>query len=251
MIRLLMKADDLGYSEAVNHGIERAVRAGLIRSVGLMPAMEAAVHGAGLLRGYDIALGMHTCICAGAPVSRPGDVPSMVDGNGLFKTSSVYRAGTGDFVRYEDAEREVTAQLERFRAIVGRDPDYFEGHAVASDAFFQALRDVAAREGLRLSMPALAEPEVAHIGGTAVRRCRVNSLDADYDPRLTLERAVSEAPEGSTNLYTCHPGYLDDYILTHSTLTVNRTRELAMLCDPGTRSWLEGRGVSLIDYRDL
>ena len=31
MIKLLLRADDLGYSEAVNYGIEKTVREGLIR----------------------------------------------------------------------------------------------------------------------------------------------------------------------------------------------------------------------------
>ena len=49
MIKLLLRADDLGYSEAVNYGIEKTVREGLIRSVGLMPNMPAAAHGLTLL----------------------------------------------------------------------------------------------------------------------------------------------------------------------------------------------------------
>ena len=76
MKRLLLRADDLGYSEAVNCGIAKTVRDGLIRSVGLMPSMPAARHGLQLLAGLDVCLGQHTDICVGPPVSDPAAIPS-------------------------------------------------------------------------------------------------------------------------------------------------------------------------------
>ena len=48
-----------------------------------------------------------------------------------------------------------------------------------------------------------------------------------------------------------HPGYLDHYILTHSSLLQDRCLEVEVLTDPATRSFLEQAGVELIDYRDL
>lgn len=251
MKRLVLKADDLGYSEAVNLGIERAIRGGLVRSTGLMANMPAAAHGIGLLAGYDVAIGQHTNICVGRPVSDPADVPSLVTPDGMFKPSSVYRASAEDFVAYDDAVREIEAQLGRFRALTGRDPDYFEGHAVASEQFFRALEDVAAREGLKLCMPALAA-RGNQVGGTPVVRCAMESMATDYDPAATLERAVAALPEdGRVGIFTCHPGYVDAYLLTHSSLTVNRTKEVAMLCDPAVRSWLAEQAVELVDFRML
>ena len=85
MKRLLLRADDLGYSEAVNYGIAKTVREGLIRSVGLMPTMPAARHGLALLEGMDICLGQHTDICIGRPAADPALIPSLVDETGMFK----------------------------------------------------------------------------------------------------------------------------------------------------------------------
>ena len=42
MKKLLVRADDLGYSESVNYGIARAVKSGIVRSVGVMTNMEWA-----------------------------------------------------------------------------------------------------------------------------------------------------------------------------------------------------------------
>ena len=45
MAKILVRADDLGYSEAFNYGLARAVKSGIVRSVGVMPNMEWAEHG--------------------------------------------------------------------------------------------------------------------------------------------------------------------------------------------------------------
>ena len=55
-IQLIVRADDIGYSEAVNYGIEKSVKEGIVRSAGLMPNMPAAAHGLKLLEGTGTGL---------------------------------------------------------------------------------------------------------------------------------------------------------------------------------------------------
>ena len=253
MKRLLLRADDLGYSEAVNYGIAKTVREGLIRSVGLMPTMPAARHGLALLEGMDICLGQHTDICIGRPAADPALIPSLVDETGMFKSSRVYRAAHArgeDFVRLEDALTETEAQYALYLDLVGEKPRYFGGHAVASETFFQALHIVADRHGLKNCPPSFAKSGVS-IGGKPACICAMHSMDPDYDPMRCLQEAAAAASETLPNVYICHPGYLDDFILRHSSLTVNRTREVEMLCSPAVRRWLEEQEVQLITYDDV
>ena len=44
-MKLIMRADDLGFSEGVNCGIYKAIKDGVITSVGMMTNMEATQHG--------------------------------------------------------------------------------------------------------------------------------------------------------------------------------------------------------------
>ena len=60
MKRLLIRADDLGYSQGVNCGIAATVAAGLVRSVGVMTNMPDAVHGLGLLAGLGMTLAVQS-----------------------------------------------------------------------------------------------------------------------------------------------------------------------------------------------
>ena len=129
-MKLIMRADDLGFSEAVNLGIYKAVKEGVITSVGMMTNMEHANHGYELVKDFDIALGQHTNICAGRPLTDPKLIPSLVQENGEFCSSREIRSRKEDTVVIEEAEMEIEAQYLRFKEITGNDPDYFECHAV-------------------------------------------------------------------------------------------------------------------------
>src|SRR5699024_12829153 len=91
MKRLLIRADDLGYSEGINCGIAAAVAAGLVRSVGVMTNMPAAVHGLGLLQGRPLSLGQHTNICVGRPLTAPARIPRHCPPEGELQPSRAYR----------------------------------------------------------------------------------------------------------------------------------------------------------------
>lgn len=253
MIQLVIRADDIGYSEAVNYGIAKSVKDGMIRSAGLMPNMPYAKHGFELLKDLDVCIGQHTNICLGRPCSDPKDIPSLVDERGMLLASSVYRkayAEGRDIVSVEDAAKEAEAQYFRFKEITGREPAYFEAHAIASDNLWKGLRVVA--EKYRLPFNEMAPgAKTATFRGKPVAPCRMDSLDPDYDPRETLRKAVQEADPDIPNIFVCHPGYVDAYLLNHSSLTLNRTKEVEMLCDPEVRKELEEKGVELISYTDI
>lgn len=250
-LQLLIRSDDLGYSEAVNYGIERALRFGLTKSVGLMPNMTAAVHGVGLITGLDVCLGQHTNICVGRPVSDPAEIPSMVGPDGNFKSSREYRAAAEDFVVLDEAVHEVEAQYARFKELTGREPGYFEGHAVRSANFIRALEIVAERHGLKFSGMYYPGVPTAQVGTTSAYRCTLHAMEPDYDAVQCLKDAVLAAKTDLASIYVCHPGYLDDYILHNSSLTINRTREVAMLTNPDVKRWLAEREVELISYDDI
>ncbi|MCD7803277.1 MAG: ChbG/HpnK family deacetylase [Clostridiales bacterium] len=253
MKQLLIRADDVGYSEAVNYGIEKTVKEGLVGSVGLMPNMPAAEHGLRLLRGTGVCIGQHTNICLGKPCADPESIPSLLDENGNLKSSRTYRSAFQEgreIAAVEELVIEIEAQYHRFVALVGAEPDYFEAHAVMSRNLVAALEIVAQRFGLRYSAMAPGD-RVSTFAGRPIACCHMGSMEADYDPTASLRAGVQSAREDMPNIFVCHPGYLDAFLLRSSSLTVNRTLEVEMLCDPANRQWLAEQGVELITYRDI
>lgn len=253
MIQLILRADDVGYSEAVNYGIAKTVKEGLIGSVGLMPNMPSAAHGLALLEGTGVCIGQHTNICIGRPCADPARIPSLLDENGFLKSSRTYREAwkKGEcFTVLEEMVLEIEAQYQRFVQLTGRQPQYFEGHAVLSKHLMQGLEIVAQRHGLKYNNMYPGD-ETGTFGGRPVAACPMRSMEPDYDPAQSLKDAVLHARTDMPNVFVCHPGYLDAYLLRSSSLTVNRTKEVEMLCDPAMRSWLEEHDVQLLRYSDL
>lgn len=254
MKRLLIRADDLGYSRGVNYGIVDSVRGGLVGSVGVMTNMESVDHGLELLSGFDVCLGQHTNICVGRPLTDPALIPSLCGSDGMFKPSVAYRDAMKqgiDFVVLDEVVLEIEAQYRQFVSLLGRDPSYFEGHAVASPAFFEGLGIVAERHGLPL-FPMGAPGEAVTFKSTSVAPYMPTDFRAyEMDPFSAVRGAVENASDDTCTLMVFHPGYIDAYLMEHSTMTTTRTREASMLCDPATREWLASQDIALVTYDDL
>jgi chitin disaccharide deacetylase len=133
MTHVVVNGDDLGIAHAVNAAIERAFREGILTSASVManmPAFEHAVEGA-IARNPGLGIGIHLVLTSGAPVSKPGDVPLLVDKLGAFRHGFV---GVRRLVRGPHAataaaqiERELRAQCEKVMAR-GLRFDHMDGH---------------------------------------------------------------------------------------------------------------------------
>ena len=248
MAKMLVRADDLGYCEAFNYGLARAVKSGIVRSVGVMTNMEWAEHGIRLLDGTDVIFTVHANICQGRPISDPALVPSLVDENGEFKDKELYRAAREDFVVLEEAVREVEAQYLRLVELTGKKPFMVEAHAVPSGNFNRAIMIVAQKysvEHLRFG------PRGPMIGSTTFK-FSMDSGNPDYDPFESFKKAALQPmAEDEACLMVLHPGYVDEYILKTSYITTQRALEVAFATNPEVPRWCGENGVKLLTYADL
>ena len=115
MKQLLIRADDIAYSYAVNVGIARSVHEGLVRSVGVMPNMPEAAPGVEWVRNAHIAIGQHTNVCLGTPCSDPANIPSLVNENGQLKSSKTYARPTARRLAAGRISSTLTRQLPKPR----------------------------------------------------------------------------------------------------------------------------------------
>ncbi|MDR1033588.1 MAG: ChbG/HpnK family deacetylase [Bifidobacteriaceae bacterium] len=246
--KFMIRADDLGYSRGVNYGILDSLQGELVKTVGVMTNMEASEHGVELLKGMDLCLGQHTSISAGRPITDPSKIPSITTSDGFLKSSSDYRSAKEDFVVLDEVILEIEAQYQRFVALTGQQPVYFEGHAVASDNFFKGLEIVAKKHSLKYLGMSLDGTPVT-FNDTPVY-LHMESMLPNYDPAEAILRAA-KAHGNACDIYVCHPGYLDADILEHSTLTTDRVHEVQALRDAELRERLEELGVELVTFSDL
>ena len=248
MGRILVRADDLGYCESFNYGLARAVKSGIVRSVGVMANMEWAEHGVRLLDGCGVTFTLHACISQGRPLTDPKRIPSLVTESGEFKSNAVYRSAKEDFVVLEEAVMEVEAQFLLLTQWLGQKPYMVEGHAVPSNNFFKAMAIVAEKHGVHVMKMG---PGGAQIANTRMK-FSMDSGNPDYDPFESFKKAATqEMAEDEAALMVLHPGYVDKYIYDTSYITKNRALEVAFAIDPEVPKWCRENGVQLLTYADL
>ena len=131
-MKMIFRGDDLGISEGVNYGLLKSIQDGALSCVGIMPNMESARHGNQMIKDIDICL---------------------VNDNGEFYSSHDINHRQEDIIDILECELEIEAQLKRFIEITGKKPEYFEGHAVFSKNYLQALENVAKRHHLFYDNP--------------------------------------------------------------------------------------------------
>lgn len=107
---MIFSADDFGLSDAVNEGIERAHRDGLLRSASLMvaaPAAADAVRRARALPGLRV--GLHLVTIEGPAMLPPPRIPALVDTAGQFPSDQL-RLGLRYFF-YPSVRRQLAAEI--------------------------------------------------------------------------------------------------------------------------------------------
>lgn len=248
MAKMLVRADDLGYCEAFNYGLARAVKSGIVRSVGVMTNMEWAEHGVRLLDGTDVIFTVHANICQGFPLTDPKLIPSLVDEKGEFKDKSLYREAEEDFVVLEEAVMEVEAQYLRLVELTGKKPFMVEAHAVPSNNFNKAIVLVAQKYGVEHLKFGPRGPMI----GSTTFKFSMDSGNADYNPFESFKKAALQPmAQDEACLMVLHPGFVDEYILKTSYITTQRCLEVAFATNPEVPKWCRENGVELLTYADL
>jgi predicted glycoside hydrolase/deacetylase ChbG (UPF0249 family) len=85
--RLIVNADDLGLSTAVNNAVEKCYRAGAITGASLMATGPGFQHAVGVLKGLgERTVGAHLALTGNMPPCTPetGEVASLLGPDGLF-----------------------------------------------------------------------------------------------------------------------------------------------------------------------
>jgi hopanoid biosynthesis associated protein HpnK len=290
MRRLIVNADDFGFTAGVNRAIVEAHTRGIVTSSTLMANGRAFEEAVGLAKTVPrLSVGCHVVLIDGEPVLDAARLPSLTaahSGGARFRdglTSFAVRALAGRLDPGE-IEAEARAQIRKLQA-ADIDVSHVDTHK-HTHLFPAVLRPLlrAARAcgahavrnpfGPRtplksselLKRPNLwtryAEVRILRTLAGKFRETAQREGMATPDGTLgivvtgaldeRLFRAIAEIiPEGTWE-FVCHPGYNDDDLKSASTrLRESRETELRVLTMPEARELLSNQGIELISYRDL
>lgn len=249
MKEILLRADDLGYTEGINLGIAKVVKSGKVQTVGLMVNLPYSKHGFELLQDMDSCLGLHVNISSGRPISDANRVSSLVDSDGLFKPSKEYNQATHDFINYDEVYEEVEAQYHFFKKLTGKSPEYIDAHAIQNQTFFKAIQDIAAKYHL-LYIPMLSSTKDFLTINDKHFCFWMESMEENYDPHKTFEKICS-MKRNVCEVMILHPGYIDDDLFAKSSLILPRVKEVQFVMNSEIDQLAKRHSVDFINFRKL
>ena len=227
---VIVNADDLGRSEPITDGILRAHDDGIVTSASLMVRWPDAERAARLAQERTgLSVGLHL------------DLAEYTFDGGEWRP--VY-----EVVPIEDAEaveHEARAQLERFRALMGREPTHLDSHqhVHTHEPVAAVMRRIAEELGVPLRR---ANRRVNH-DGSFYGRSLEGEPNHEHISVENLLRLLRELPPGMTEL-ACHPGNRGGGDPAYDE---ERALELEVLVDPRVREALVEEGIELRSFADV
>lgn len=274
MRRLVVNADDLGWTPAITDGILDAHAGGVLRAATWLAGAEGAADA--VLRAPDtLDVGLHLALTSVRPLSDPTPFRPLLDAAGRLppRHSPVLRWLATTSGARAAVEQEWRAQYDRFIEWWGRPPSHADSHqhvalapplhglfvrlaaeygvhAVRAPIEVRTLRD-AGPGGVRANAEAVV---LSALGARLGRRARAAGLAVPdgfagfrHSGRLDEPALLGLLPRlraGTTELMA-HPGRTD------GPGGYRRHAERDALLSPAVRAALERAGVEVVTFRDL
>lgn len=269
--RLIVNADDLGLHPALDAGILRAHREGIVTSATLLATGPTAAEAVERAKAQGLAVGVHLALSTRLlPAAPAHEVPTVAPGGRLRGNWAEFaRAWLTGGVRREELERELAAQVRRAREL-GAEVDHLDGHQHLHllPGVRPVVETLARREGLPLRWPD-ALPRVSWLrtpgpalktalltvlaraaprAPSGVRRVSAGGVfEAGRLTEATLLALLDALPEGDFEL-GCHPGEGSPHVPEDPAWSYGWQRELEALTSPRVRARIRERNITLTHY---
>lgn len=252
-VKLIVNADDFGYSESVSIGIMRAHRDGIVTATTLMTNAPHTAGAATLARATpSLDVGVHLVLTFNRPTGDISRCRTLVDEDGKFLRPNELL--TRDIDR-DDALNECRAQYQKARELLGREPTHLDTHHWVHDhpALEWAVGALAHETGAAARIHSDEQRDRLRARGVRTPDHFVREFQHEgkvgVDSLLALLARL--ATQGGVTELMCHPGEPDEGLAKRSGYARERATELATLTDPRVRAAVEERGITLATFADV
>lgn len=185
-----------------------------------------------------MGVGVHLNLTAGKPIHQ--NVPSLVNQKGYFhsKKEVLNKANVIEI------EKELRAQINEFYSF-GLNPTHIDTHHnLHGTEPVSSIVKVLAEE-YRLPIRQLNKEDPAI--NTLEFCSKFHDDNASYETLLDIFERASVTPLEMM----CHPGFVDQQLLNHSSYNIQRIKELDILTDPLTITAIQKARIQLKSYKEL
>ena len=252
-MKLIVNADDFGYTESVSAGILRAHRDGIVTATTFMTNAPDTAGAARLTRATpSLDVGVHLVTSFGRPTGDISHCRSLVDEDGKF-----YRPKellSRDIVP-EEALSEYRAQYDKARELLGRKPTHLDTHHWVHDhpALEWAIGELAVETAVAARIHSDEQRDRLRARGvrTPDRFAREFQHEGKVGVEQLLDLLERLAERDEVTELMCHPGETDEDLVKRSSYARERPTELATLTDPRVRAAVKDLGITLATFAEI
>ncbi len=247
LMKVIMNADDFGFSRGVNLAILEGFQHGILTSTSLMVNMPGFEHAVSLMKQYPDLLHVGIHLVTTVQYSVVKGLKTLTDENDHF-----YR--DPEIIEKSDQselDKEYQAQMDKFLA-TGLKPDHIDFHVCTTPKQLKAAMKLAQKYHLPMRAQDQQIEGILKEHGIIYAPCHipdfynhgtVNTLLKLFEKALDEKREMIEL--------ALHPAYVDQTLLDLSSYHVQRAREFASLMNPEVATFIQQHDIELISFEDL
>ena len=244
MTKLIVNADDIGLSEAVNYGILSAYKNGIVSSTTIMAGMPAFDHAVNILKeNPGLGCGVHMTLSLNKPVLDTHK--TIVDENGNF-----YRRITNELIEEKfdlnEIYEEFCAQIDKVIES-GIKVDHLDSHHHVHT--LASLKPVIERLLERYKLP---------IRGGFETNIEYNKIipmtESFYNENVTddyFEKHIEELKSYNVIDLMSHPAFVDENLINSTSYAMQRMKEYSILTSKRVQEFLKENKFEITNYSSI
>lgn len=237
---LIVNADDFGLSEAVNYGILKAYKEGVVTSTTIMANMPGYEHAIQLAKeNPGLHIGVHLTLTTYKPLLKSHK--HIVMENGYFHDKSKINE-----IDNEEAYLELKAQIEKVLES-GIKIDHLDSHHHIH--IEPILKEVMERLSKEYQLPFRG----GFLYDSPIEKYSTSNITF-YNDGITVEnfkKITQNIKEKEVCEVMCHPAYVDHFLYNITSYALQRIDEVEILCSEEVKQILKEEDIILTTYSQL
>jgi len=262
MKKLVITADDFGFSQGINKAIEECYQKGVLKNASLLANAEEFEKAIKISKKNKMKIGVHLNIIQGKPLTS---VPNLTDEKGEF-ISNIYVVLLKSFSKQnrKAIEKEFRTQIEKILKS-GGEIVYLDSHKHLHSfpPIFNIAAKLAKEYGFKLRLPThdLRSHPIKVLG-----RFLFTPLNKHILKKHELESpetfiCISGLPGNTINKFikkikisgelSAHPGYIEEKIKNKTKLLWERERDMKILMEKKFRNFIYDNQIKIVSYEEI
>lgn len=260
MKKVIINADDFGYSTAVNSGIIKSFQEGVLSSTTLMANMPGCDEAIKLSKeNPNLAIGGHLVLTCGKPMM---DGKSLVDSSGQFYKLTPYHENHHKIDKdelFQEWCAQIDYLLEAGIPLTHLDSHHhvhtFEENSEVVKAIAEKYQ-ITFRNAYGLE-DRLVLPQQKNIQGFAdlMNESNTRDLSQTYTalkPVILKElQGILEELDEEVSELMVHPAFVDETLYFGSSFNIQRIREVEVLTDPEVKQLFDDMNLEIVHYGNI